>query len=78
MEYKGKLYGKVGKTYFPLLKTASEVDKLEKENAEMLEMLKFHVDGLDLSDFEFYNKYGFNVSEVFPRTRELIKQATEL
>jgi hypothetical protein len=30
MEYLGKLYGKVGKTYFPLNMTAEDVDELVK------------------------------------------------
>lgn len=30
MEYTGKLYGKVGKGYFPLTMTAEEVDELVK------------------------------------------------
>lgn len=29
MNYKGKLYGRVGKTYFPLLDTSEEVDNLK-------------------------------------------------
>jgi len=28
MEYKGKLYGKVGKHYFPLVMTSDDVDEL--------------------------------------------------
>lgn len=31
MEYKGKLYGKVAGEYFPLYKTADEVDAMEKQ-----------------------------------------------
>lgn len=30
MEYKGKLYGKVGKVYFPLEKTTDDIEELEK------------------------------------------------
>jgi len=45
---------------------------------EMLENAQMHIDCLDLSDFEFYEKYVFNVSELIPRTRNLIKKATEL
>lgn len=40
MEYKGKLYGKVGKTYFPMVETAEDFDKLKQEHAEMAEALK--------------------------------------
>jgi len=45
---------------------------------EFLENAQMHVDYLDLSDFEFYEKYGFNVSELIPRTRKLIQKATTL
>jgi hypothetical protein len=45
---------------------------------ELLENAQMHIDALDLSNVEFYEKYGFNVSELIPRTRELIKQSTEL
>ena len=31
MEYKGKLYGKVGKHYFPLVMDSDDVDKLKTE-----------------------------------------------
>ena len=40
MDYLGKLYGKIGNKYFDTSKTASDFDKLEKQNTEMLEMLK--------------------------------------
>lgn len=29
MEYKGKLYGKVGKNYIPLMETTDDVDRLK-------------------------------------------------
>ena len=29
MEYKGKLYGKIGKSYIPLLSTTDDVDAME-------------------------------------------------
>lgn len=35
MEYKGKLYGKVGKSYFPLLHTSDDYDNLVKRVAEL-------------------------------------------
>lgn len=35
MEYKGKLYGKVGNTYFPLLKTTDDIEALENEIKEL-------------------------------------------
>jgi hypothetical protein len=31
MEYKGKLYGKVGKSYFPLVLTTEDIDTMELE-----------------------------------------------
>jgi len=30
MEYKGKLYGKVGNGYFPLLETTEDIEKLRR------------------------------------------------
>lgn len=47
-------------------------------STEMLEMLQMHIDQLDLSNYDFYEKYGFNSSELMPRTRELITKATEV
>lgn len=38
MEYQGKLYGKVGKSYFPLVLTTKDVDKLESENEALQQM----------------------------------------
>lgn len=35
MEYQGKLYGKVGKKYFPLIETTEDIDRLKAENAKM-------------------------------------------
>ncbi len=32
MEYKGKLYGKVGNAYLPLLSSTDDFERLEKEN----------------------------------------------
>lgn len=45
---------------------------------ELLKNAQMNVDSLDLSNMEFYNKYGFNVAEVTAKTRELIKEATQL
>lgn len=45
---------------------------------EMLEALQMQIDSLDLSNFDFYNKYGFNVSELTEKQRLLIKEATTL
>jgi hypothetical protein len=78
MQYHGNLYGKIGRKHFDTGVTTKDYDKMKKEHSEMLEMLEMHVDQLDLSNIEFYEKYGFNVSELMPKTRELIKSATEI
>ena len=39
MEYKGKLYAKLGNKYIALEETADDFDKLKSINIEMLEML---------------------------------------
>jgi hypothetical protein len=42
MNYTGKLYGKGhGKTYFPLVLTSEDVDRMEKEHAEMKSALEY-------------------------------------
>lgn len=43
---------------------------------ELLQVAIWNRDALDLSDVAFYDKNGFNVSEVIPRTRQVIKAAT--
>ena len=45
---------------------------------ELLMNIQMHIDSLDLTNIEFYEKYGFNVSELMPRSRKLIKETTEL
>lgn len=40
MEYKGKLYGKVGKTFIPLMATTDEYEGLEKNNQLLRAKLK--------------------------------------
>ena len=45
---------------------------------EMLDCLQMHMDGLNLSNIEFYEKYNFNVSLIYEKTEQLIKEATEL
>ena len=42
---------------------------------ELLEALKWHLDALDLGDVAFYERHGFNVSEVMQRTRAIVKKA---
>ena len=51
---------------------------LISNSLNLLNNAQMHIDALDLSQVDFYNKYGFNVSELIPKTRELIKQSTEL
>lgn len=43
---------------------------------ELLAALIWHRDALDLGDVGFYEKHGFGVSEIMPRTRQLIARAT--
>lgn len=40
MDYKGKLYGCIGNSYFPLRMTADDVDSLQADQKECLEVLK--------------------------------------
>jgi hypothetical protein len=35
MKYTGKLFGKVGKTYIPLILTSEEVDEMERDKARL-------------------------------------------
>jgi hypothetical protein len=42
---------------------------------KLLEALKWHLDALDLGDVAFYERHGFNASEVMPRTRAIVKKA---
>lgn len=54
MEYSGKLYGKIGRRYVPLKQTSEDVDKLERDNADLLEALETLVnmpDDRNLCDF---------------------------
>lgn len=45
---------------------------------ELLEMHQMRIFALDNGNIAFYEKYGFNVSELDDRTRKLIQQSTEL
>ena len=49
---------------------------LISKSLELLRNSMMHIDALDLSPIEFYNKWGFNVSELIPKTIQLIKEAT--
>lgn len=63
-----------------------ENEKLEIESnmllyskaIELLENAQMRVDCLDLTNLEFYQKYGFNKAELIDRTRVLIKETTEI
>lgn len=44
MEYKGPLYGKVGRTYFPLQETSEDFDKLKSDFKELYEKSKAIID----------------------------------
>lgn len=65
MEYKGKLYGKVGEMLFPLSNTTDDID-----NAR---------DALDLAQAELramYNRFGFknsNVLDIVDKAYEQLK-----
>jgi hypothetical protein len=81
MEYKGKLYGRLGgKMYFDTGKTANDWDVLEKRNTEMLEMLKVVTDELThcltlLHSNGNKHKVDFQTAG---EAYELIKEATEI
>ena len=51
--------------------------KLIAASPDLLDVAIWHADALDLSNVDFYEKHGFNVAEVMPRTRAAIKKATE-
>ncbi|WNO06002.1 hypothetical protein [Rhodoferax mekongensis] len=40
--------------------------------------LVWHRDALDLGDVAFYVKHGFNISEIMPKTRELLRQVDDI
>lgn len=44
---------------------------------KMFTMLECWLDKVNLSPLNFYEKYGFNVSDITMKTEELLKQATE-
>jgi len=74
MEYGGKLYGKIGGSYFPLYESTEDVELLRKkalQRDELLEMLQEFVRDFDnglIEDFQI------------PRDRfeQLILKSTEL
>lgn len=72
MEYKGKLYGKVGNSYFPLLATSDDFDKLkakEKTFDKMLEYLQ--------KLYRMFMKLSGHKVDMVIEMKELIKEARE-
>ena len=49
-------------------------EELRELNKELIECINWHLDALDLNRVEFYEKYGFNMAEVFERSRQLIQK----
>lgn len=79
MEYKGTLYGKVGKSYFPLVKTAEQVDKMESDNKQMLKELKNTLTVIDnIKSIPGYQDVGGHLGACKFRIEQLIKQATTI
>jgi plasmid rolling circle replication initiator protein Rep len=66
--------------YMPSLNTQNTEANvlLISKSPDLLLNAQMQVDAIDLSNLDFYNKYGFNVSELIPKTRKLIKESTEL
>lgn len=44
---------------------------------ELVETLRRHRDYLDLGDIAFFDKYGFNASDVMPKTRALLSKVNQ-
>lgn len=64
MEYKGELYGKVGKSYFPLQETSEDFDSMKKalqefvsavENEEIILKENIDHDGFASTPERIYN-----------------------
>ena len=53
-------------------------DRIKEKAPEMLEMLQMNVDRLELTQMQFYDKYGFNVCDLFSKTKELVTKSTEI
>lgn len=45
---------------------------------KLLENAQQQFDSVELSNLDFFNKYGFNVSELHEKTKEVINQATKI
>jgi hypothetical protein len=52
--------------------------QLIANSPKLLENAQQQFDSVELSNLEFFNKYGFNVSELHEKTKELINQATKI
>ena len=53
MEYKGKLYGKIGRRYIPLLLTSEDV--IEKPTHEELETIELALSGM-IEEYELLDR----------------------
>lgn len=82
MEYQGKLYGKVGKSYFPLIETTEDFDNLKKEKDELIGCLKNIVDSikflpsnelLGLETHENYYNVLYSNLDLLEETKEILR-----
>jgi hypothetical protein len=67
MEYKGKLYGKVGKAYLPLLKTTDDFERLEKENKELKSVMIAAAEEIQLHWQAHCDEEGYGPSNLMHR-----------
>ena len=66
MEYQGKLYGKVGKSYFPLEATSEDFDNLQNKLKEYEEKLRWTpIDELHNPTIPFLGKDKSGKIELF-------------
>ena len=66
MEYKGKLYGKVGNSYFPLTETTEDIENIKLKNEYYNKLL---------DKIERYEKLGFSSEYIHVALKEYIKGA---
>lgn len=79
MEYKGKLYGKVDKNYFPLIKTTDDFEALENENQTRLNIIdfvkefhhKFNAPVLPFPQLIDYERWSLRLSLINEEFKEL-------
>ena len=60
-------------------KSVKDIEQIANSNLilnspDLLNVCKMNVDAIDLSQLDFYNKWGFNVSEVILKTRQIIEK----